>query len=210
MQAIAYLRVSTDKQQDSGAGLAAQRRAIEAEASRRGWADDLLWVQDVSSGKSAKRHELERTRAMLAKGEAGALIVDKMDRLSRSLLDFAQIMADAQRQGWALIALDAPADPSTPQGEAMATVLATFAQLERRLIGERTKRALAEKRAAGVRLGRPRAMPATVRERIAAARAAGRTLQAISDELNAQGVATAHGGALWRPSSVRAALAVQS
>jgi DNA invertase Pin-like site-specific DNA recombinase len=204
MQAIAYLRVSTDKQQDSGAGLAAQRRAISAEAQRRGWvADDLLFVQDVSSGKSAKRHNLERARAMLAKGEATALITDKMDRLSRSLLDFAQIMQDAQRQGWALIALDAPADPSTPTGEAMATMLATFAQLERRLIGERTRRALAEKRAQGVVLGRPRSLSAEVRARIVGERAEGLTLQMIADRLNLDAIPTAHGGARWHTSTVR-------
>jgi DNA invertase Pin-like site-specific DNA recombinase len=133
-------------------------------ARRRGWAaDDVLFIKDVSSGKSAKRVGLERARRLLAAGEASALITDKMDRLSRSLLDFATIMQDSQRQGWALIALDAPADPSTPQGEMMATMLATFATFERRLIGQRTRAALAERRAAGVKLGRPRALGDDVR-----------------------------------------------
>jgi DNA invertase Pin-like site-specific DNA recombinase len=205
MYRIAYLRVSTDRQKDSGAGLAAQRRAIEAEATRRGWSgESLLYVEDVLSGKTAKRPQLDRARAMLASGEASTLIVAKMDRLSRSLLDFASIMADSQSQGWTLIALDAPCDPSTPQGEMMATMLAAFAQLERRLISERTKAALAEKRAEGVKLGRPRVIEGEVREWIVTARARKRTYQSIADELNATGVATAHGGSEWRPSSVRA------
>jgi len=61
---------------------------------------------------------------MMLKGrEADALVVSKMDRLSRSLLDFAGIMQRAQKEGWALLALDSPADLTTPTGEAMAGVL---------------------------------------------------------------------------------------
>jgi DNA invertase Pin-like site-specific DNA recombinase len=204
MYRLAYLRVSTDKQRDSGAGLAAQRTAIEADAQRRGWErSSLLFIEDVLSGKSAKRPGLERARAVLANGEASTLIVAKMDRLSRSLLDFARIMADAQRQGWALLALDAPADPTTPAGELMATMLAAFAQHERRLIGERTRAALAEKQAQGVVLGRPRVLSAAVRERIVTERDEGATFDLIAARLTVDGVPTARGGARWHASSVR-------
>ena len=79
-------------------------------------------------------------------------MVAKLDRLSRSMLDFAALMNAAQKQGWALVALDLGVDTSTPYGEMMANVLATFAQFERRLISQRTKEALAQKRAAGVQL----------------------------------------------------------
>ena len=88
----------------------------------------------------------------------------------------------------------------------MANVLATFAQFERRMIGQRTKDALAQKRSAGVRLGRPRNLSDRVVKRIVTDRANGLTLQAIADKLNVQKVPTAQGGALWRPSSVRAVL----
>jgi DNA invertase Pin-like site-specific DNA recombinase len=67
-------------------------------------------------------------------------VVAKLDRLSRSMLDFTAVMAQAQKQGWALVALDCAVDTTTPAGEAMANVLATFAQFERRLIGQRTPR----------------------------------------------------------------------
>jgi DNA invertase Pin-like site-specific DNA recombinase len=83
------------------------------------------------------------------------LVVAKLDRLSRSMIDFTGVMAKAQKQGWALVALDCAVDTTTPAGEAMAHVLATFAQFERRLIGQRTREALAVKRKQGVRLGRP-------------------------------------------------------
>lgn len=80
-------------------------------------------------------------------GQADALCVAKLDRLSRSLLDFAGLMERSRKRGWSLVALDLGVDTSTPSGEMMASVLATFAQFERRLIGERTRAALAEKRA---------------------------------------------------------------
>jgi DNA invertase Pin-like site-specific DNA recombinase len=73
-------------------------------------------------------------------------VAAKLDRLSRSMLDFAALMATAQKQSWALEALDCAVDTSTPAGEAMAHVLATFWQFERRLIGQRTEEALAAKK----------------------------------------------------------------
>ena len=88
----------------------------------------------------------------------------------------------------------------------MAHVLATFAQFERRLIGQRTREALAAKRAAGVRLGRPPSLPGEVRERIAAERQAGKSFAAIATLLNDEGVATAQGGNQWWPGTVRSVL----
>ncbi|MCA1677351.1 MAG: recombinase family protein, partial [Actinobacteria bacterium] len=82
------------------------------------------------------------------------LVVAKLDRLSRSVQDAAGLLDRAQRHGWALVAADLGVDASTPAGEAMANVMATFGQLERRMIGQRTREALAARKAAGVRLGR--------------------------------------------------------
>jgi DNA invertase Pin-like site-specific DNA recombinase len=200
---LAYLRVSTEEQGESGAGLAAQRRAILAEADRRGWTD-IEWHEDIGSGKDRRREELQRALAALKSGEASILCVSKMDRLSRSLLDFTTIMAEAQKQGWALVALDCPSDMTTPAGEAMASVLTVFSQLERRLIGERTRNALAERRAEGVQLGRRRSelVPDQVRQRIAT-EAASRSYAAIARTLNDEGIPTAHGGARWHAQTVR-------
>jgi DNA invertase Pin-like site-specific DNA recombinase len=104
------------------------------------------------------------------------------------------------------VALDCAVDTTTPAGEAMANVLATFAQFERRLIGQRTREALAEKRKAGVRLGRPPRVPRRVVGRIRREREAGRTLATIANGLNADGVPTAQGGRKWWPATVRAVL----
>jgi DNA invertase Pin-like site-specific DNA recombinase len=159
------------------------------------------------SAKSLDRPGITRVLEGLGARRADALMVAKLDRLSRSLLDFAGLMERARRERWAIVALDLGVDTSTPSGELMANVLATFAQFERRMIGQRTKDALAQKRAQGVRLGRPATAPLEVVARIVAERAADQTLQAIADGLNFDGVPTVRGGAAWRPSSVRGILA---
>jgi len=207
MRVIGYVRVSSDEQAMSGAGLEAQRRAIVAECRRRGW-QIVRVIEDAGySAKDFKRPGVQEAMRALEAGEANALVVAKLDRLSRSMLDFTAVMAKAQKQNWALVALDCAVDTTTPAGEAMAHVLATFAQFERRLIAERTKAALAVKKAQGVRLGRPASIPPTLAKRIRRMRETGITLQAICDTLNADGVPTPRGGALWRPTSLRAVLA---
>jgi DNA invertase Pin-like site-specific DNA recombinase len=87
----------------------------------------------------------------------------------------------------------------------MASVLASFAQYERRLISQRTKDALAVKRSQGVKLGRRPTLDPAVRTRIRRLRSLGWSFAKIAATLNAEGVATAHGGAQWHPSTVRAA-----
>ena len=97
-------------------------------------------------------------------------------------------------------------DLSTPAGEMAANVILSAAQFERRMISQRTKDALAVKRAQGVRLGRPSGLPGEVRERIVAERGDGATLQQIADRLNAAAVPTSRGGSVRRPSQVQAVL----
>ena len=187
----------------SGAGLEAQRRAIAAKCRRRGW-ELVETIEDAGySAKDLKRPGVQEALRALEAGEARALVVAKLDRLSRSMLDFNALMATAQKQSWALVALDCAVDTSTPAGEAMAHVLATFGQFERRLISQRTKEALAVKKAGGVRLGRPPAVPQAVVRRIQRDRARGGSFRAIADRLNRDGVATAQGGAQWYAATVR-------
>lgn len=206
---LGYSRVSTEEQADSGAGLEAQKASITAECARRGWELAEI-VEDAGySAKDLKRPGITDALDRLRRGEAGTLVVAKLDRLSRSLIDFAALMERSRKEGWPLVALDLGVDTTSPAGEMVANVMATFAQYERRLIGQRTKDALAVKRAAGVRLGRPRSLPDGVVARIVAARGAGATLTAIADGLNADAVPTAQGGLRWWPATVRAVLMSQ-
>lgn len=155
------------------------------------------------SGKSLARPGLTAALTDLDAGKGTVLLVAKLDRLSRSVHDATGLMQRAERAGWGLVAMDANVDTTTPQGAAMCQVLAVFAELERRLIGERTKAALAVKKAQGVKLGRPRALPAAVVERIRTAHTGGASWSAIARELTTEGVPTAQGGVRWYPATVR-------
>ena len=207
---VGYLRVSTSEQADSGAGLDAQRTAITAEAARRGWTLVEVFTDAGLSGKTLRRPGLDAALAAVTDGGADVLVVAKLDRLSRSVVDFGLLLDRAQRQGWGVVALDLGVDTTTPAGELVANVMAAVAQWERRVIGQRTKDGLAAKRAGGVRLGRPSVLPADVVDRVVAERAAGRSLQAIADRLNADGVPTARGFGVWLQQSVGALLRSQA
>lgn len=204
MRIVGYLRVSSGEQAQNGSGLAAQEAAIRAEAERRGWDLVDLYRDAGSSGRSLDgRPALSAALSAVEAGEAEGLVVARVDRLSRSLSDFAALVERSRRRGWAVLALDLGVDTSSPSGEMLANVLAVFAQFERRLIGQRTKEALAVRRAQGVRLGRPAAIAPDVRQTILDARARGASYQSIADRLNVFGFATAHGGQSWHASTVR-------
>ena len=189
MRMIGYVRVSTQEQGGSGAGLSAQRRAIEALCESRGWELDRF-ERDVMSGSTTRRRPgLARALESCAEGEADGLIVAKLDRLSRSLLDFSTLVERAQREGWALVSAGEGFDLSTSHGRMVAGILATFAAFERDLISERTRAALAVKRSEGVRLGRPPTLQPDVRERVVTLRSEGLSLQTIASVLNDEGVA---------------------
>ena len=165
---VGYIRVSTADQGTNGAGLDAQRAAIEAECDRRGW--QLIRIEeDVLSGRTLRRPGLQRVLEACRSAEADGVVVAKLDRLSRSLVDFAGLLAEAQAGGWNLVALDLGVDLSTPSGEFLANIMASAAQWERRLIGLRTKEALAVRRAQGSHLSGPELLraplPATLRAR---------------------------------------------
>lgn len=203
---VGYVRVSTIEQGDSGAGLEAQRRAIQAEVTSRGWR--LVGIfEDVMSGSTVNgRRGLQDALAAVESGKATTLVVAKLDRLSRSLMDFAALMERSRKKSWSLVALDLGVDTTTPAGEMMASVIASVAQYERRLIGVRTKDAMAVKKANGVRMGRPRRLPEEVAARIHKLHKDGHTMLAIARTFNLEQLPTAQGGRLWYASTVRSIL----
>lgn len=203
MTVYGYSRVSTDEQASSGLGLAAQRTAMEQAAAGRGW--DLEWATDAGVSGSVPMAEREALAPVLTSLRRGdVLVVAKLDRLSRSLADFAALMDRSAREGWDLVALDLGVDTTTPTGRFVANLMANVSQLERELIGQRTRDALAERKRQGARLGGPVTLPDDVRQRVAREHAAGESLAAIARRLTAEGVATARGGVRWYPSTVRA------
>jgi DNA invertase Pin-like site-specific DNA recombinase len=196
-----YTRVSTEEQAESRNGLEAQRAAIDAEAERRGWAVE----HHMDAGVSGKiiGPSLREVLELLASGQGDGLVVAKLDRLSRSIINAANIIETAQAQGWSLVVLDLGIDLSTATGRAFAHTLMVFAQLERELISERTKAGLAAKRARGERLGRPRlAAPGLVR-RIVLDRNTGLSFDKIAAALEVEGILAPSGGKKWHTSTVR-------
>lgn len=206
MRAIGYARVSTRRQGEGGLGMEAQERTIRAWADQGG--HELAGIEsDVASGRTTRRRPGLDAALVQVRDGAEVLVVAKLDRLSRSVIDFAVLVETAQREGWALVVLDIGVDLTTPHGRLVAGMLASVAQWERELIGERTRAALAEARAGGTRLGRPRLVPPEVERRIRRRRRAGWTLARIAETLTAEGTPTAHGGGRWHASTVRAVLA---
>ena len=202
---VGYCRVSTDQQGESGAGLEWQESRIRDEVDRRGWTLREMYV-DVASGKSTKRRPmLSAALADLASGDATLLVVAKLDRLSRSMIDFATLVQRASGEGWGIAALDIGVDTSTTNGRMLANIIMALAQWERRIIGQRTKLALGQVKHRGeVKLGRPTTVTRDAVAIITAMRASGSSLREVARALNEAGVPTAQGGRQWYASTVRA------
>lgn len=204
---IAYTRVSTDEQAASGLGLDAQRRQIEAAVTLHPEWDEVTWRSDNGySAKTLVRPALQQALASLQAGEAEALVVAKLDRISRSVADFVALVARSRHEHWEMVVLDLGVDTTTATGEMIANIMASLAQFERRLIGERTSAALQALKARGVRLGRPVQLPDAVRARITEERGRGRTYAGIAGQLTQERVPTVQGGVRWWPSTVKAVL----
>lgn len=203
---VTYFRVSTQEQGDSGAGLEAQTAKVQREAEARGW-EIVETCTDVASGKSMKRRpELARALLALSAGHADVLVVAKLDRLSRSMLDFASIVARSQAEGWGIVALDIGVDTSTPNGKLVANIIMAMAEWERELISERTRDALAAVKARGTQVGRRSNVSDDTRALIRTLHAGGKGYGAIARLLNEAGVATAQGGKQWYPATVKTVL----
>jgi DNA invertase Pin-like site-specific DNA recombinase len=187
---------------DSGSGEEDEASAaIAATCERFGW-KLLEIVRDRENGRTVERPGLGYALERIADGQARGLVVSDMQRLSRSIVDLGLLMAWFRDVHATLIALDLDIDTSTPEGRHVAATLIALSAREHERLANRTRNGLA-----GRLTGRPAVShrPELLR-RIAAMRAADMTLQAIADQLNADGVPTLRGGTTWRPSSIQTAL----
>lgn len=142
---IAYIRVSTTKQGESGLGLEGQRAAVEAYARQCG-SRVAGWYTEVESGKRADRPELAKAISHARRSKA-TLCVAKLDRLSRNVEFLARVM----NSGCEFCAADMPA-----ANKFMLHVMAAVAEHEAKAISERTKTALVAAKARGTLLGSAR------------------------------------------------------
>jgi len=212
---IAYFRVSTERQGQSGLGLEAQKAAVDAYVAAAGGAV-IHTFEETESGKRNDRPQLAAALA-LCRVHKAALIVAKIDRLARNTAFLLSVAEGAGEAG--VVFCDLPMLPPGPMGKFFLTLMAAVAELEAGLISQRTKAALAAAKARGVRLGNPRLVPAgagVARKRLArntarsilpklraAQRAGADTLQQRADAMMALGIKTPSGGDRWRPETVR-------
>ena len=205
-KAIGYVRVSTGKQVESGLGLEAQRTAIQTEAAARGWELELIEDQGVS-GKSLQRPGITRALDLLDRGEYDVLLVSKLDRIARSVIDGANLMRRAEDAGWSVVALDMNIDMTTPAGKFMVNSIFNMAEFERALISQRTTSALKAKVDRGEKLpGGKTQLPDSTIRLILSARAAGQSMAGIARQLEADAVPTARAGTHWHASTVAAVI----
>ena len=210
---VSYMRVSTDRQGQSGLGLEAQRKAVTD------WLDGGRWklieeFVEVESGSKNGRPKLGAAMAT-ARAHGATLVIAKLDRLSRD----AAFLLNLQKAGVKFVAVDMP-----EANEMIVGIMAVVAEAERKMISRRTKDALAAAKARGVKLGGFRGRSATDEDRALAvqavvakadARAAdlapifGRldpngslSLNEMARRLTAEGLPTVNGSATWTAAGV--------
>lgn len=202
-KAIGYIRVSTNRQADNGYGLDAQRDQITRYCERNGL-DLVALIPDVMSGKRTdKLYGRIAAITAIRTGMANVLVVNTLDRSSRSMADGAKLVADAKTEGWRIVGLDGTDSNTVSQLTAHARLL--VAEEERELISKRTKQGLIKARQAGKRLGKPSTIERDVVARIIEQRNSGCGTKVIAKALTESGVPAPMGGA-WSYSTVRRVL----
>jgi site-specific DNA recombinase len=219
VRTVAYVRVSTDKQVEHGLSLDAQQAKLTAYAML--YELDLVAIE-VDAGVSAKtlqRPALQRALAALKAGQAEALLVVKLDRLTRSIKDLGVLVETYFLAGkWSLLSVSEQIDTRTAAGRMVLNILAAVSQWERETIGERTAEAMAYKRrqreytggeppygwrraADGVHLDPHADEQAIIRDALAL-KAVGLSLRKIGAHLAARGLLPRQGRS-WNPKTVR-------
>jgi len=216
MAVIAYLRVSTDEQANSGLGMDAQLAAIKAAAGDI----DAVYRDDGFSGSDPKRPGLLSAIDSLKNGDL--LYVAKRDRLARDTFLSLWLEKEAKRKSARIISAAGEGTGSDdPSSVLMRTLVDAFATYERQLIGQRTAAALQQKKARGEKTGGlvpfgydvdsdgirlvPNQKEREAIEIIKELRGRGHTLRAICDELQQRNIKTKTGGK-WYPQTVKRAL----
>lgn len=202
--AAAYVRVSTREQERDGLSLPEQKERLAREAAHRRWQLGAV-ITDTGTGKSMRSRPALRTLLDdLDRGDYGALMVTRLDRLARSLVDFLPVLERSSRNGWTLLMLDPAVDTGTPYGRAMAQMAGVFAELEGALISQRTREGLEYARARGTfRPGEHlRYSDAAVIGRIVRWKRQGKSAAQIAGLLYDEGVPAPGGRDVWHPKTI--------
>jgi DNA invertase Pin-like site-specific DNA recombinase len=220
MKAIGYVRVSTEKQADFGVSIDAQIEKVRAMAVVQGAELAEVIVDAGESAKSLNRPGMARLMALVDAGAVDTVIIAKLDRLTRSVADLAELLKRFERRGVSLVSVADSLDTRSAAGRLVLNIMVSVSQWEREAIGERTRDAMGHKRANGERVGTVpfgsrvaadgvhlEADPAEqgILARIRELNVAGFSTRRIADELNRQGLKTRR-GTEWRFQYVAGAL----
>lgn len=220
MRAIGYVRVSTEKQADFGVSLEAQAEKVRAMAVVQGAELAEVIIDAGESAKSLNRPGMARLLSLVDAGAVDTVIIAKLDRLTRSVKDLAELLERFTRRGVSLVSVAESLDTGTAAGRLVLNIMTAVSQWEREAIGERTRDAMHHKRANGERVG---TVPFGFRvaadglhlemnpeeqgilSRVRGLKVAGYTTRQIAEELNRQGFTTRRGTS-WRFQYVAGAL----
>jgi site-specific DNA recombinase len=223
MQVAGYTRVSTEDQADSGISLAAQKDRVQGYAQAKGF-ELVEIIEDAGiSAKDLNRPGIQRVLNLARQKEIQGVIVCKLDRMFRSTIDALETIQNFNKWGVGFYSIEETIDTKSPHGEFFLTILAAFGQMERKLIGERTRTALKHKRANGEKTGGdvPFGYSLAKDEKtlveipeeqktigfIKRLKAKGHSLRGIAEKLQRKGCLTKTGKTEWNPKTVKAILA---
>jgi site-specific DNA recombinase len=216
MKTVGYVRVSTDRQAEQGVSLEAQEAKIRAMATVRGVDLDGVIVDGGESAKDLNRPGVQQVLSLVNGGKVDAVIVAKLDRLTRSVKDLCGLLELFEKRKVALISVAESLDTGSASGRLVITIMGAVSQWEREAIGERTRDALRHKRSQGQRVGNiafgsrlapdgehlePEPAEQAALAEIRRLRQEGTTLRAIAAALNHRAYRTRR-GTPWRLESV--------
>ncbi len=154
MHTALYIRVSTDAQYEEGYSVEAQKQKLEQYCKLKDITDYRFYIDGGWSGSNIERPEMKRMIDNIRSKQVSAVVVYKLDRLSRSQKDTVFLLEDVFiPNGCNFISLNENFDTTTPYGKGMIGILSVFAQLERENIRERTRMGMQERVKSGLWMG---------------------------------------------------------
>jgi site-specific DNA recombinase len=202
MKVAGYVRVSTDEQASHGVSLEMQERRHMGYCMAKDWELVEVVRDEGRSAKDLNRPGVQRLLEMVDQRAIEAVVIYKLDRLTRSVGDLNHLIGAIQKRGVKLVSIEESLDPTTACGELMMNLLISVSQWERRVIGERTRAAMQHLKGQGRVVGRAGFDDPTTLARITRERNQGRSYQEIAQGLTQDRIPSGRGGQ-WTAMTVR-------
>jgi site-specific DNA recombinase len=226
---VGYVRVSTIDQSTEGVSLSAQRAQISAYCKMHRLHLEKIYCDEGLSAKNITgRPAVTEVLDLIRQRKVDGVVVTKLDRIVRSTRDAIDLADLCRQKQVGLHSIHERLDTTTPMGSFFYTLLAALGEMERKLIGDRTKTALSHLRAQGQKTGGftpfgyrcisrrsggrivrklvPVPEEQSVIRLVRRLRRSGRTLRSIAADLTRRGIKTKRGGSKWHPEGVNSLL----